>query len=54
MFTSINELNMLFTLGLFSGYELTVFNKIGGTSVNNAIMTGNLKKLFKQRLRSTI
>ncbi|MBZ2199838.1 MAG: YoaK family protein [Lentilactobacillus hilgardii] len=43
MFTSINELNMLFTLRLFSGYELTVFNKIGGTSVNNAIMTGNLK-----------
>ncbi len=34
---------MLFSLGLFSGYELTVFNKIGVTSVNNGIMTGNLK-----------
>ncbi|MFD1125318.1 YoaK family protein [Lentilactobacillus raoultii] len=43
MFTSITELPMLFSLGLFSGYELTVFNKIGGTSVNNGIMTGNLK-----------
>lgn len=43
MFTAINNLTMLFSLGLFSGYELTVFNKIGGTSVNNGIMTGNLK-----------
>lgn len=37
------ELDMLFSLGLFSGYELTVFNRIGETSVNNGIMTGNLK-----------
>jgi uncharacterized membrane protein YoaK (UPF0700 family) len=37
------ELTILFILGFFSGYELTVFNKIGGTSVNNGIMTGNLK-----------
>ncbi|MQM61510.1 YoaK family protein [Lentilactobacillus buchneri] len=39
----LSMLNMLFSLGLFSGYELTVFNKIGTTSVNNGIMTGNLK-----------
>lgn len=40
---NLSMLNMLFSLGLFSGYELTVFNKIGVTSVNNGIMTGNLK-----------
>lgn len=39
----LSMLNMLFSLGLFSGYELTVFNKVGTTSVNNGIMTGNLK-----------
>ncbi len=39
----LSMLTMLFCLGLFSGYELTVFNKIGSTSVNNGIMTGNLK-----------
>ena len=37
------KLSMLFSLGMFSGYELTVFNRIGATSVNNGIMTGNLK-----------
>lgn len=41
--THMGELDMLFCLGLFSGYELTVFNRIGETSVNNGIMTGNLK-----------
>ncbi|MCH4170310.1 MAG: DUF1275 domain-containing protein [Lactobacillus sp.] len=30
-------------LGLFASYELTIFNQIGTTTVNNGIMTGNIK-----------
>ncbi|WP_054736358.1 MULTISPECIES: YoaK family protein [Lentilactobacillus] len=34
---------LLITLGFFASYELTIFNHIGKTSVNNGIMTGNIK-----------
>lgn len=34
---------LIFLLGLMSGYELTLFRKIGLTTVNDGIMTGNIK-----------
>ncbi|WKA56597.1 YoaK family protein [Planococcus shixiaomingii] len=37
---------MLFVLGTLAGYELTIFRKFRGTSVNNGIMTGNTKNLM--------
>lgn len=37
---------MLFCLGLLAGYELTVFRKFRGTTVNNGIMTGNTKNMM--------
>ncbi|MCM3758399.1 DUF1275 domain-containing protein [Sporosarcina aquimarina] len=37
---------MVFVLGLLSGYALTTFRKIGSTSVNNGIMTGNARNMM--------
>lgn len=33
-------------LSAFSGYNLTVFNKVGATKINNGIMTGNVQKFM--------
>lgn len=44
----INDLVMLFLLGMFASYQLTLFNQVGETSVNNGIMTGNLKNMSNQ------
>lgn len=38
-------------LGAFSGYTLTVFNRVGTTKINNGIMTGNVQKLMTQLYR---
>lgn len=38
-------------LGAFSGYTLTVFNRVGSTKMNNGIMTGNVQKLMTQLYR---
>lgn len=35
-----------FLLGLLAGYELTIFRKIHGTTINNGVMTGNAKNLM--------
>lgn len=35
-----------FLLGLLSGYELIIFRKIKGITINNAVMTGNAKNLM--------
>lgn len=35
-----------FLLGLLAGYELTVFRKVKATSMNNGIMTGNIKNMM--------
>lgn len=35
-----------FLLGMLAGYELTVFRQIKGTTINNGIMTGNVKNLM--------
>lgn len=37
---------MLVVLGTLAGYELTIFRKFRRTSVNNAIMSGNVKNLM--------
>ncbi|MBU5468038.1 DUF1275 domain-containing protein [Virgibacillus sp. MSJ-26] len=37
---------MVFLLGTLSGYELSVFRKIGVTTINNGIMTGNTKNMM--------
>lgn len=37
---------MLFILGALAGYELTVFRKFRASSINNGIMTGNMKNLM--------
>lgn len=42
---------MLFALGTLAGYELTVFRRFRGTSVNNGIMTGNTKNLMSNLYR---
>ncbi len=36
---------LLALLGFFASYELTLFNRVGTTAVNNGIMTGNLKNI---------
>lgn len=38
-------------LGAFSGYTLTIFNRVGATKMNNGIMTGNVQKLMTQLYR---
>ncbi|MDN6567849.1 MAG: DUF1275 domain-containing protein [Tetragenococcus halophilus] len=43
---SISDALMVFLLGLISGYELTIFREIGTTTVNDGIMTGNIKSLM--------
>lgn len=37
---------MVFLLGLLAGYELVIFRKIGVTTINNGIMTGNTKNMM--------
>lgn len=44
--TNVSSAVMLFTIGALAGYELTMFRKFRGTSVNNGIMTGNTKNLM--------
>lgn len=41
----------LFFLGWFAGHELTLFRKMGITSVNNGIMTGNAKNFANSLYR---
>nr|WP_281349258.1 YoaK family protein [Secundilactobacillus folii] len=41
-----SELVLIFILGWLSGYELTSFRQLKGTTVNNGIMTGNTKNLM--------
>lgn len=41
-----SELVMIFILGWLSGYELTSFREVKGTTVNNGIMTGNTKNMM--------
>lgn len=36
---------LVFMLGLLAGYELDIFRKLGATTANNGIMTGNAKNL---------
>jgi uncharacterized membrane protein YoaK (UPF0700 family) len=38
---------VLFSLGTLAGYELTIFRKFRETTVNNGIMTGNVKNLMR-------
>lgn len=40
-----NEILMLSLLGFYASYELTLFNSIRGTAVNDGIMTGNFRQL---------
>lgn len=42
----ITDSLMVFALGLLAGYELTIFRKIGMTTINDGIMTGNTKNLM--------
>src|SRR5699024_11567951 len=37
---------LVFMLGFLAGYELTLFRQFGKTTVNNGIMTGNVKNLM--------
>lgn len=37
---------LVFLLGFLAGYELTLFRQFGKTTVNNGIMTGNVKNLM--------
>ncbi|MEI3607505.1 YoaK family protein [Pseudogracilibacillus sp. SE30717A] len=39
---------MVFLLGILAGYELSVFRKIGTTTINNGIMTGNTKNMMNR------
>ncbi len=39
---------MVFLLGMLAGYELSVFRKIGVTTINNGIMTGNTKNMMNK------
>lgn len=41
-----NEMILIFILGWLSGYELTSFREVKGTTVNNGIMTGNTKNMM--------
>lgn len=42
----LSNLLLVFFLGLLSGYTLATLRKIGPTTVNNGIMTGNAKNLM--------
>lgn len=44
--TIVNGNLLVFLLGVLGGYELTIFRKLGRTTVNNGIMTGNVKDLM--------
>lgn len=44
--STIGSLPLIFILGWLSGYELTTFRDVSGTTVNNGIMTGNTKNLM--------
>jgi len=49
---AIGQSIMVFALGLLSGYELSVFRKIGSTTINNGIMTGNTKNMMNKLYRA--
>ncbi len=53
-YLNAGELLMLFVLGIFSGFELTIFNKVWQTSVNNGIMTGNLKNFANDLFEAVV
>lgn len=42
----VDDLVILISLGLLAGYVLTTFRNVNQTTVNNGIMTGNLKNLM--------
>ena len=50
----LNDAIILFCLGLLAGYELTVFRKFKGTTVNNGIMTGNTKNAMNNLYQALV
>jgi len=38
---------MIIALGTLSGYELSIFRRIGITTINNGVMTGNTKNMMQ-------
>lgn len=49
---SIGNPVMVFALGLLAGYELSIFRKVGNTTINNGIMTGNTKNMMNKLYRA--